>query len=99
MRSGRRIARARAATGPDGSMAPQTETRISSPVSASIVSKNPGCIFTKSTVPRYAIAGFLLRTGTHRSARGKPKPLLMTASLLPVSYTHLRAHETRHDLV
>ena len=25
--------------------------------------------------------------------------LLVTASLIPVSYTHLRAHETRHDLV
>src|SRR5450756_3081187 len=29
----------------------------------------------------------------------RPERLLALASSLPVSYTHLRAHETRHDLV
>src|SRR5665648_1231787 len=29
----------------------------------------------------------------------KPIILLVIPGLLPVSYTHLRAHETRHDLV
>src|SRR5450756_3089183 len=35
----------------------------------------------------------LQHEGLHRVASGHP------ADVVPVSYTHLRAHETRHDLV
>src|SRR5450756_2934355 len=34
-----------------------------------------------------------------RSAADESAPILVISQFTPVSYTHLRAHETRHDLV
>src|SRR5450756_2468447 len=34
-----------------------------------------------------------------RTASGGPTPTVTGSASKPVSYTHLRAHETRHDLV
>src|SRR5665648_532960 len=58
-----------------------------------------GGLYACSRNPIYA--GLLVAGGGWAVLRRRPEPMLAWAVLLaaPVSYTHLRAHETRHDLV
>src|SRR5450759_5848473 len=54
------------------------------------------CLSTKETVLKPSAKSWVI------TARKTSRPILvlrLKASPIPVSYTHLRAHETRHDLV
>src|SRR5450756_2913716 len=77
------------------------------PVTTRVVQMEPGPmpIFTasaprrtRSRVPS-AVATFPARTGVEGNLLFRDFRAESTPSLWPVSYTHLRAHETRHDLV
>src|SRR5450756_3055707 len=44
-------------------------------------------------------AGLGITVGHHSEQSARSSPAYRSYTLTPVSYTHLRAHETRHDLV
>src|SRR5450756_2413932 len=61
------------------------------------------CLIAQVSVPAGYRIGFLPMSTSqpmpHRPLSGPPASLRASNIPLPVSYTHLRAHETRHDLV